>query len=359
MNAIQLFNSTNFLLATRDSGYKSFSSAVAELLDNSFEANATKVEINFTNKNSNYCIEIIDNGCGMDKNVMKIALQFGGSTRFSSRIATGRYGMGLPNSSLSHSKRVDVYSWRKETEIWWNYLDLDEIVNEKKLNLPNPTKINSQNIDISSPSGTIVKWSKCDRLKYKHEKNLKRELIFEIGKIFRKQILMGKTILINGEIVKSFDPTFYNEGINLNGSQMYGKPLVYDIKLDELPNSQTNSKVEITFTILPIEKWYLFSNEEKFKQGITKKAGVSIIRAGREIDYGWFFMGLKRKENYDDWWRCEINFEPYLDELFGVTHTKQEIHPTERLNDILSPDIEAIAHMLNRNVRERFLQMFF
>ncbi len=28
----------------------------------------------------------------------------------------------------------------------------------------------------------------------------------------------------------------------------------------------------------------------------------------RESDYGWFFMGPKRKENYDDWWRCEVAF---------------------------------------------------
>ena len=32
--------------------------------------------------------------------------------------------------------------------------------------------------------------------------------------------------------------------------------------------------------------------------------------ANREIDFGWFFMGNKRRENYDDWWRCEVKFEP-------------------------------------------------
>jgi hypothetical protein len=43
------------------------------------------------------------------------------------------------------------------------------------------------------------------------------------------------------------------------------------------------------------------SNEEKSSLGISKRAGVSILRGGREIDYGWHFMGSKRKENYDDW----------------------------------------------------------
>jgi hypothetical protein len=68
-------------------------------------------------------------------------------------------------------------------------------------------------------------------------------------------------------------------------------------------------------------------------------------------------MGSKRKENYDDWWRCEIQFDARLDELFGVTHTKQGIHPSGVLNNILSPDIERIAHVLNARVRARYLSV--
>jgi len=117
------------------------------------------------------------------------------------------------------------------------------------------------------------------------------------------------------------------------------------------------STVSVRYTELPIEKWHSFSNEEKRSHGITKGAGVSIVRSGREVDYGWFFMGSKRKENYDDWWRCEIQFDARLDELFGVTHTKQGIHPTGVLNSILSPDIERAAHVLNGRVRARYLRV--
>ena len=84
---------------------------------------------------------------------------------------------------------------------------------------------------------------------------------------------------------------------------------------------------------------------------------MSVVRAGREIDYGWYFMGTKRKENYDDWWRCEICFNPDLDELFGVTHTKQRINPTEDLKNILTPDLERIARELNNEIRKRYLQL--
>jgi hypothetical protein len=65
-------------------------------------------------------------------------------------------------------------------------------------------------------------------------------------------------------------------------------------------------------------------------------------------------MGSKRRENYDDWWRCEVSFDPSLDEMFGITHAKQAIYPREELLRVLVPDLEPIARMLNGRVRERF-----
>src|SRR5439155_27258164 len=59
-------------------------------------------------------------------------------------------------------------------------------------------------------------------------------------------------------------------------------------------------------------------------------------------------------ENYDDWWRCEINFEPVLDEQFGITHGKQGISPRPELLAALEIDLEPIARALNSRVRQRF-----
>jgi hypothetical protein len=117
------------------------------------------------------------------------------------------------------------------------------------------------------------------------------------------------------------------------------------------------SVVRVRFSELPVEKLYALSNNEKASQGISKGAGVSVVRAGREVDYGWFFMGSKRKENYDDWWRCEVEFEPLLDELFGLTHTKQRVNPSQLLTAVLSPHLETVARTLNRRVRQAFQQI--
>jgi hypothetical protein len=81
---------------------------------------------------------------------------------------------------------------------------------------------------------------------------------------------------------------------------------------------------------------------------------MTVLRAGREIDYAWKLFGAKRRENYDDWWRCELSFDPALDEEFGVTHSKQGITPTPRLREALAADLEAIARALNGRVRAQF-----
>jgi hypothetical protein len=115
--------------------------------------------------------------------------------------------------------------------------------------------------------------------------------------------------------------------------------------------------IEILFTELPVAEWHELSNDEKRARGVANGAGVSIVRGKREVDFGWFFMGAKRRENYDDWWRCEIRFDPDLDDAFGITHTKQQIRPKEYLSEALQPIIEDTAKALNSRVRQKHLNL--
>jgi hypothetical protein len=352
-----------FIEATRDSGYKNTSAAVAELIDNSFEADASVIEVFidelYVDANRELRVTVRDDGHGMKPSVLRLALQFGGSTRFNARAGVGRYGMGLPNSSLSQARRVDVYSWTQSAVVWWSYLDVDEIATGAIQSVPKPVRARLKKVDPvnASPHGTIVVWSKCDRLNHKKVKTLMAKLHAELGKTFRKQIYSGKIIKINGEVVQPIDPLFLHKGANLLGATQYGPTLKYEIQVPDGSNRARTASVSVTFSELPIEKWHNFSNEEKRAYSISKGAGVSILRGNREVDYGWFFMGAKRKENYDDWWRCEVQFEADLDELFGVTHTKQGIHPTDEILSILAPDVERIAHDIHSRVRNRFLKL--
>src|SRR5436190_23843885 len=133
-----------FIQATRDSGYKGTASAISELVDNSIQAGARRISITVIapapGDEKTIEVSVLDSGCGMDPFTLRQALRFGGSTRFGDRSGLGRYGMGLPNSSLSQARRATVYTWQTldtraarakgrngiADSVYASYLDVDE-----------------------------------------------------------------------------------------------------------------------------------------------------------------------------------------------------------------------------------------
>jgi hypothetical protein len=361
-----------FIQATRDSGYKGTASAISELVDNSIQAEATRISISLlpSSEDGTICVQTLDNGCGMDRQTLRQSLRFGGSTRFGVRTGLGRYGMGLPNASLSQARRIVVYTWQgldvqkvatrnrvqatRRSCIYRSYLDVDEIVAGDMKEIPEPALVNRGDLPAATRSGTLVIWERCDRLDHRRVSTIARKLHAELARRFRHFIWRGLHIDINGEKVVPFDPLFVNERAQVSGAIPFGEPLVYEVCAHPSTPSVTG-RVEVRFSELPVEAWYNLSNDEKRRRGVIKGAGVSIVRAGREVDFGWFFMGSKHRENYDDWWRCEIQFDPALDEAFGITHTKQQIRPQAHLLEALTSDLEATARALNVRARKAHL----
>ena len=368
-----------FIQATRDSGYKGTASALSELVDNALQADATEIQISVNRsrdaKDQGLEVSVLDNGCGMDPFTLRQALRFGGSTRFGDRTGLGRYGMGLPNSSLSQARRVDVYTWQapsvsersgsrkkrsrrrsdKAERVYTSYLDVDEIVRGEMGAVPRP-KVEKEPPEVcTGDSGTLVVWRTCDRLDNRRATTIRRKVAREIGRRFRYFIWDGVRIVIDGEEVEAIDPLYLRADAEISGGEMFGDDLEQEIRVDAEEQGGGTGWVRVKFSELPVHEWYRLSNSEKRRIGISKGAGVSIVRAGREVDYGWFFMGVKRRENYDDWWRCELQFDPILDEAFGITHTKQQIRPRAHVVEALTPDLEALARALNSRARKAHL----
>ena len=348
-----------FIQATRDSGYKSTSSAVAELVDNAIQADATRIRITVCHapdgERGDVELLVQDNGTGMDPFTLRTALRFGGTTRFNDRTGLGRYGMGLPNSSLSQARRVTVYTWRTPCEVYMSYLDVDEIAAGDATEVPTPCRVTPPT-GANGRRGTIVVWSRCDRLDNRRISTIARKLLKELGRQFRYYLTDRVKITVNGDSVEPIDPLYMNLAAKHTGAKLFGQPIEYEVQASE-PNGTAAAvgRVRITFSELPVADWHRLSNDEKRRLGISKGAGVSMVRGSREVDYGWFFLGGKRRENYDDWWRCEIQFNPILDEAFGITHTKQQVRPKTYLIEALAPDIEAAARALNARARKAHL----
>jgi len=354
-----------FIQATRDSGYKGTASAISELVDNSIQAEARHIEILIAAAEGGAGdgaieVSVRDDGVGMDPFTLRQALRFGGSTRFGDRTGLGRYGMGLPNASLSQARHVAVYTWRRDPAtphptvdapaVFTSYLDVDEIAQKRMEEVPRPELAKSIPRACGGPSGTLVVWSRCDRLDNRRISTIARKLETELARRFRHYLWVGLRITINGELVRAFDPLYLHPEAAITGAQQFGDELRYEVCVDPT-NPTVTGLIRVRFSELPVHEWQSLSNDAKRQRGISKGSGVSIVRAGREVDYGWFFMGAKHRENYDDWWRCEVHFDPVLDEAFGITHTKQQVRPSAHLLEILAPDIETTARALSVRAR--------
>ncbi len=344
-----------FIEATRDSGYKSTASAISELADNAFQAGANQFIVHFRSEEQAYNgrgrkpspvveeVVCVDDGSGMSPHVLRTALRFGGTTRFDDRSGLGRFGMGLPNSSASQCRRLEVYTWKKPDEVYFSYLDIDEIASGSMLVVPEPVKMDIPSRYAAykiSPTGTMIVWRKCDRLDYAgREDTLTRELPNTLGQTYRHFLVSGKVIHVNGRDILPFDPLFLMPEAEHHGATAHGAPIVLDVPIPGA-NGRT-SPVTIRFSLLP-EAWQTKigkSTKQSHEHGIDRARGFSIVRAGREVDFGYF--RLRRPHWTDSWWSCEIAFEPELDELFGVTHTKQQVKLGERIRTRIEKDISA------------------
>jgi len=349
-----------FVAATRHSGYKSTAHAVAELVDNALQAGAKTVDIRISRssdaQDGGLELAVIDDGGGMSPPALRQALQFGGSSRLNDRSGLGRFGMGLPNSSVSQARRVDVFSWQLPGESFYSYLDVDEVISGTMRTIPLPTLARPCGVGEvgTSKSGTVVAWRRCDRLDARRTATLEDRLTRVLGKLFRYFLWGGVRIFVNGRPVSPVDPLFLLRTAPIAVGAKYGDSLEYEVRVPG--RDSRTSVVRVCFAELPVALWHALSADEKRALGISGGAGVSIVRAGREVDYGWYFMGDKRRENYDDWWRCEVSFEPELDELFGIAHNKQQVSPTTELLALLSNDLSSVARTLSQRVRRSFLR---
>src|SRR5690348_18419249 len=90
----------------RDIGYD-FPAAVADIVDNSIMAGASRVDIVVEFDGEDSSVVIADDGTGMTVNGLTEALRYGSRRTYSAR-DLGRYGLGLKTASLSQCRSVTV-----------------------------------------------------------------------------------------------------------------------------------------------------------------------------------------------------------------------------------------------------------
>jgi len=343
--------------AMRDNGYKNAAYAVAELIDNAIQAGATQVEVLCADKTELRRerrttrldqIAVLDNGSGMSSDVLRMALQFGNGTRLEhgKHTGIGRFGMGLPSSSISQCRRVEVWSWQNGAHsALFTYLDLDEIISGKirEVPEPHPAILPSLWREVGAEfgtSGTLVAWSSIDRCLWRRSETLIKNSEFLVGRIYRRFLSERRAgirlVSFDVDDPQAFDETWArpNDPLYLmsntscppdlpnieDGEPMFtpwGEPNYFDV----IFGGDTH-RVSVTYSVAKSEA-RIGRNAGSRKHGkhASKNTGVSIVRADRELDLdpGW----SDPSDPTDRWWGIEIDFPPALDDFFGVTNNKQ------------------------------------
>lgn len=390
-----LLSGSQTVKSMRDTGYKGTDYALAELIDNSFQwgdANTVLLvivqrKVRGKQRTANRVDEIwvIDDGNGMTDEALNLALSFGGSGKYDDRSGIGRFGMGLPQASVSQCKRTDVWTWQKSQpeNASHTYLDLRRIEESPKgaaLTVPWPSDPSGADYvempdwvfevfrshavpDTSTGqpvySGTAIRWTVLDKLRWVRADAMFTHTEYLLGRVYRNFLTSDtrlrriKVAVMEGETLlgpNAFQDVRPNDPLYLlppaNTTLEYwetaavaedGSERMLSIK-DETPFTEHYTSPR-TFSIQRPDgrgtsKVHARLSLAKAQARPGRNPGAN-TRQGRHArdNSGISVMRADRElvlektlaqEATDRWWGIEIAFEPCLDDVFGVTNNKQD-----------------------------------
>lgn len=136
-------------------------SALADLIDNSIDAGATRVSIRFVTHNAVVrSIRIRDDGCGMTLAQLERAMTLGGGTEHSGS-DQGRFHVGLKSASLSQARILTVFSTTGYSPAAGMRLDRAQSGPQIRAQVIDAGAAASvlQKRGLDADSGTVVEWS--------------------------------------------------------------------------------------------------------------------------------------------------------------------------------------------------------
>ena len=335
--------------STRAIGY-SLEAAVADIIDNSIAANAKNVNIYFFPIDGAY-IAILDNGKGMAKEEIDIAMQYGSKNPIEERDKKdlGRFGLGLKTASLSQCRCLTVIS-KQGDNVEGRQWDIDHVteVGDWSLNVLDEEDIQQiPQFDelIKNKSGTLVVWQKLDRLKageINFELSLGRKIdrVRDHLSLVYHRYLAGEAgitklkLSINGENIKGIDPFLTEKSVQA---------------MDDETIVVQGNKILVRPYILPhVSK--LTSDEIKMlggKDGLRKQQGFYVYRNKRLLVWGTWFR-MMRQGDLSKLARIRVDIPNTLDDLWTLDIKKSSALPPAEVRKNLEVIINQIAERSKR-----------
>lgn len=329
------------LMATaRCFGNYDLAAALADLIDNSIKAKATRVDINFEPEEGDVVVKIRDDGTGMDLETLKVAMRPASSNPQDVREPDdlGRFGWGLKSASLSQARVLTVVSWCNGaiSAARWDLDDIDdwamEVMEGDKAEslLTRPCK---------SQSGTEVIWTHSDRVlnidgtssfddsltsAISHS-NQRLSLVFHrylAGEAHRRLI-----ITVNGRQLCPIDPFM----------TMHNATQTLDAEIIRMVNGST---ISIQPYVLPHFSKLTVEEQEQLggAEGMVRNQGFYVYRNKRLIIFGTWFRLVPHGE-LSQLTRIRVDLPNNVDAEWRITVDKSNaqlpIALKRRLQDVV------------------------
>jgi hypothetical protein len=403
-----LFNARQALESQRRNGYRNTAAAAREIVDNALEAGARKIHVvldqgsdeKYGRAESVTAIAFLDDGAGMLPEMARYALSWGGGTHFDDPSFIGKFGFGLPNSSINQTRVVEVYTKTASgKKVMKAVLDVNDVPMHGMQSVPEPVEARLprfvqkylQAEGLEFDHGTIVVWVQPDRLTYKSAGRLKEHLLDDFGVTYR-YLLDGVDLKVDGVRVEKVDPLFLDPtarfylkkesgGAILRCDRSIPVKFVQDprsgvphlLKVEDAEEINKEDKsilalgaIGVRVTRFPIgfvefpKRGQKIETDAHRRAEIRKtRAGMSFVRAGREIETVVTFPKSSRDQSaglgtwpllqgYAYHLGIEVKFTPELDDVFGITNDKQSVRPVEDFWRLLAKE------EIDRIVREEY-----
>jgi hypothetical protein len=337
----------------RDFGY-SLETAISDIIDNSINAGAHRVQISTEIYSDEPYIAIIDDGAGMAEEELIAAMRPGSRNPLATRDGSdlGRFGLGLKSASFSQCRRLTVVSRRAgqtNAAIW----DLDDVAerNEWAVQLLDHFDL-IPGIEKLGPTGTLVLWQKLDRLtgSYLHNAERRAEIINQriaeterhLRLVFHRFMEDRKPlcILLNGRLLRPLDPFARKNPATISDPEEKLHLTMGDVEIQSftLPHHKQMSKMD----------WEDIGGPE----GHLKSQGFYLYRGKRLIlRETWF--GLCRQSELTKLSRVRIDIPNSMDADWKIDVKKSSAQLPPFVRDRLKKVIERILAGSKRTYSKR------
>jgi hypothetical protein len=348
----------------RDIGYD-LPAAVADIVDNSIDAGASRVDVSLVDAGLASYIRISDDGIGMSPHEVDEAMRYGSASEYRAE-ALGHFGLGLKTASLSQCRRLTVATRRSSTtRVSVRRWDLDAVQEADAWILETP-QARDRPEHLTQPladrHGTVVLWEKLDRvLAFRRPSRghitramnaLADEVASHLGMIFHR-FLSGEAsagrrpvlMTVNGRSIVPWDPFARTEAKTRELTRQR-------VELG-LPDERA-AVLEVQPYVLPAQTEFSSSAAHQNAAGPNRwnrQQGFYIYRRERLIQSG----GWNRLRTFDEHAklaRIAIDLPIGHEHLFGINVAKMSVALPEAIRPTLRTIASAVVQEAQRRYRE-------